>query len=142
MERLPANQQALKNKKKLKEAKKNKKGNKKNKSFLKEIEGKSEEEVLQLAEQFLINNKDNLNVINTIKKSIEDHPEENGTKYLIVAETLPPQDAVQYFKKGIEVLEKDKQKKEENKGENIEEIPAKIASALSSIAELYMTPPL
>lgn len=142
MERLPSNNQALRNKKLLKEAEKQKKASKKGKTFTKEIEGKSDEEMLQIAEQYLISGKDTQDVISAIKKSIEDKPEENGTKYLIVAEALQGQEAVLYFKKGIEVLEKDRQRQEESKDDSTNDIPAKIASALSSIAELYMTPPL
>ena len=44
--------------------------------------------------------------------------------------------------KGIEVLEKDKERMEESKEQDNNIIDIKIASALSSIAELYMTPPL
>jgi len=140
MECLPRNQQALRNKQKLKEAKKK---SKKTQSFLTEIQGKSDEEVLRIAEHYLILRKDTNNVIEAIRKSIQQNPDKNGTKYLIVAETLQGLEAVNYFKKGIETLEKDKLNWEENKGENTEElISNKIASAMSSIAELYMTPPL
>lgn len=144
MERLPANNQAQRNKKKLKQAEKNKKAAKKGKKFRKEIEGKTDEEMLQIAEQYLISGKDMQDVLVAIKNSIETKPEENGTKYLIVAETLQGQEAVEYFKKGIQVLEKDLTLNEEGKGEEESKnsIPTKIASALSSIAELYMTPPL
>lgn len=102
----------------------------------------NDEQILQIAEQYLILEKDSEDVIKAIKASIENYPEENGTKYLIVAETLHGQEAVEYFKKGIEVLIKDKSNQEENKTEDQINIPNKIASAFSSIAELYMTPPL
>ncbi|CAI2374946.1 unnamed protein product [Moneuplotes crassus] len=125
-----------------------KKASKKANMFLKEIKDKSDEEMLQIAEQYLINHECQQQVIEAIKKSIEEKPEENGTKYLIAAENLQGAEAVDYYKKGIEVLEKDQiriqeSSSEETKGEEEKiNIPSKIASALSSIAELYMTPPL
>lgn len=149
MERLPANQQAKRNKKKVKNARKAKKGDKKIQMFINDIKDKSDEEMLQIAEQYIINNECQDQVIDAIRKSIEEKPEENGTKYLIAAENLKGDEAVDYYKKGIEVLEKDQirlqENKEEAKSEEEEEkvnIPYKVASALSSIAELYMTPPL
>ena len=147
MECLPANQQAKRNKKQIKEARKAKKAEKKANKFLSDIKGKKDEEILQIAEQYLISNEYSDHVIEAIKQSIVDKPEENGAKYLIAAENLQGSEAVDYYKKGIEVLQKDQKRIDENREENKDEeekinIPSKIASALSSIAEIYMTPPL
>jgi hypothetical protein len=109
---------------------------------LKDIEGKTDEQILEISEQYLIMGKNKEDVITAIRSSIENYPEINGTKYLIVAEALHGQEAVEYIKKGIQVMEKDKNKLEENKSEDLINIPNKVASALSSIAELYMTAPL
>ena len=98
MERLPRNNQALRNKKKLKEVEIIKKNKKKNNTFANLVKDKSEEEMLLLAEQYIFEKKNIDQVSEAIKQSIIQRPNENGIKYLIVAETMSGTDAVEMYK--------------------------------------------
>ena len=98
MERLPRNNQVLRNKKKLKEAETIKKNKKKNNTFANLVKDKNEEEMILLAEQFIFEKKNIDQVSEAIKQSIIQRPNENGIKYLIVAETMSGADAVEMYK--------------------------------------------
>ena len=101
--------------------------------------------VIDAYSDYLINKGQLNKAVVLIKKSIDLEPEVNGHKYLNYAETLSGQDALETYKKGIEILLDEQISNEESKENNSDQRASKssiIASALSSIAELYMTPPL
>eukprot|EP00347_Sterkiella_histriomuscorum_P001421 403372102 len=78
-----------------------------------------------------------------IERSIQLNPNKEGRKYLNFAEMLTGADAVQMYRKGIEVFQKDLVGlKAAGMHEEAKLINKQTASAFSSIAELFMSEPL
>lgn len=78
-----------------------------------------------------------------IERSISLNPSREGRKYLNYAEMLEGAEAVQMYRKGIEVLQKDAGGYQAaGLHEELRLAKKQMASAFASIAELFMAEPL
>lgn len=78
-----------------------------------------------------------------IERSIQLNPQQDGQKYCNLAEMNKGQDAVQLYREGIRVLESDATRHADSHSEAMSALAVRQrASAMASIAELYMTAPL
>ena len=99
--------------------------------------GEIEKAKLVLIYLFLIN-------LQYLERSIQLNPLKNGHKYLNLAETLTGSEAVQIYRKGIEIIQTTDIPvlKATGQSEELKLAIKQVASALASIAEAYMSEPL